>query len=111
MARRELELHILKVGDISYGVEQPVGDYTDIGNIVGVKKAPAEAQVEVHSTVSELQKRAKAVRLSCRLRDGKINTILCAVDKVASALGTLRGKTLAGSTIKSVTIPRKRSRR
>jgi hypothetical protein len=109
--KRELELHILTVGNVKYSIDQPVGDYTTIGDIVGIKVAPANSENDAHVRVSEVQRSGKAVRLSCRLANKKTNTILCAIDKVASAIGTLRGKTLGNSTIKSVTIPRRRSRR
>lgn len=110
--KRETVLHIVTIGNIKYSVEQPIGDYDNIGDIVGIKKAPADgADLDVHNTVSELQRAGKVVRISCRLANKKTNSILCAVDKVAGALGKLRGKSLAGSTVKSATIPRKRSRR
>jgi hypothetical protein len=110
--KRETVLHIVTIGNIKYSCEQPISDYDNIGDIVGIKKAPdTGADLDVHNTVSELQRAGKVIRLSCRLANKKTNTILCAIDKVAGALGKLRGKTLAGSPIKSVTIPRKRSRR
>lgn len=108
---KTLALHILTIGTAKYGLDQPVDDYTNIGDIVGIKKAPENADLDNFQTVGQLQLNGSVIRLSCRLANKKTNTILCAIDKVASAKGKLRGKTLAGSTIKSVTIPRKRSRR
>ena len=109
--KKTLELHVLTVGNIKYGLDQPVGDYTSIGDIVGVKKAAENADMDNFQTVGQLQQNALVVRFTCRLANKKVNTILCAIDKAASARGKLRGKTLAGSTIKTVTIARKRSRR
>jgi hypothetical protein len=109
--KRDLELHIVTIGSAKYSCDQPVGDYANIGDIVGIKKAPENADLDAHYRVSELQRAGKVVRISCRLKDKKTNTVLCAIDKVAGALGKLRGKTLGSSTIVSATIPRKRSRR
>jgi hypothetical protein len=109
--KRDLQLHIVTIGNVKYSVDQPVGDYTNIGDIVGVKIAPADADLDAHYKVSELQRAGKVLRLSLRLKDGKTNSILCAIDKVAKAMGALRGKTVGPSTVASVTIPRKRSRR
>lgn len=109
--KRELEQVIVRVGSTAWSTMQPLNEYKDISAIVGVNKAPADAVSEVHTTVRELQRAGKVIRISCRMSDGKYNGILCAIDKVASALGSLRGKTIGDRTIKSVTIPRKRSRR
>jgi hypothetical protein len=110
-AKRELVAHIVTVGNVKFGVDQPVDDYTNIGDIVGVKKATADADMDNFQAVNALQRMGKVIKLSCRLKNKKTNTILCAIDRVAAAIGKLRGKTLAGSTIVSVTIPRRRSRR
>lgn len=109
--KRELAAHIVTVGNIKFGVDQPVDDYTNIGDIVGIKKATPDADMDNFQPVNALQRMGKVIKLSCRLKNKKTNTILCAVDRVSSAIGKLRGKTLAGSTISSVTVPRRRSRR
>jgi len=103
--KKTLLLHVLTVGNIKYGLDQPIGD------IVGIKKAPENADMDNFQTVGQLQQNALVVRFTCRLANKKVNTVLCAIDKAASARGKLRGKSLAGSTIKTVTIARKRSRR
>jgi hypothetical protein len=108
---KALVLHVLTVGNLKIGVEQSESDYQAISDIVGIKKAPENATIDTYQTVRQLQVEGKVIRLNCRLANKKTNSILCAVDKLAAARGTLRGKALAGSTIKSVTIPRKRSRR
>jgi hypothetical protein len=109
--KRELATHVLTIGNTKIGVDQPVDDYTNIGDIVGIKKAAENAEMSTFQTVRQLQLEGKVIRLTCRLKNKKTNTILCAIDKVAEARGKLRGKTLAGSTIISATIPRRRSRR
>lgn len=109
--KKALVLHILTTGSLKIGVEQSEADYVSIGDIVGIKKAPETATIDTFQTTSQLQLEGKVIRLACRLANKKTNSILCAVDKVSAARGSLRGKSLGGSTIKSVTIPRKRSRR
>lgn len=109
--KRDVELHVLTVGNLKIGVDQPVGDYQSIASIVGIQKAAENAQIDTFQTVRQLQLEGKVIRLACRLKNKKSNTILCAVDKVSAARGQLRGKALGGSTISSVTVPRRRSRR
>jgi hypothetical protein len=109
--KKALVLHVLTIGSLNIGLDQSENDYLTTGTIVGIKKAAASATIDTYQTVSQLQQEGKVIRLSCRLANKKTNSILCAVDKVAAARGTLRGKALSGSTITSVTIPRKRSRR
>ncbi|AFY94630.1 hypothetical protein [Chamaesiphon minutus] len=109
--KKTLVLHILTVGNLKIGVEQSESDYTSVGDIVGIKKAPDNATIDTFQTVRQLQLEGKVIRINCRLANKKTNSILCAVDKVSAARGSLRGKSMASSTVKSVTIPRKRSRR
>jgi hypothetical protein len=109
--KREIATHVLTIGSTKIGLDQPVDDYTNISDIVGIKKAAENAEMDTFQTVRQLQLEGKVIRLSCRLKNKKTNTILCAIDKVAGARGKLRGKTLAGSTISSVSVPRRRSRR
>lgn len=109
--RKELELHVLTVGGTQIGIDQSVADYQNIGDVVGIKKAPENNNVAAFMKVSEVQRNGLAVRISCRLKNKKTNSVLCAIDKLNAARAALKGKTLGGSTIVSVTIPRKRSRR
>ena len=109
--KRETVLHVLTVGSQKIGLDQPVDDYNNIGDIVGIKKAGESDQLDSFQEVKNLMLEAKVVKFTCRLKNKKTNTILCAIDKASGARGSLRGKTLGGSTITRVTISRKRTRR
>jgi hypothetical protein len=109
--RKTMVTHVLTVGSTKIGLDQPKDEYTNIGDIVGIKEAAENSDQDAHETVSQLQVNGRVIRLSCRMSDKKTNTILCATDKVSSARSQLRGKTINGKTIKSVTISRKRNRR
>lgn len=109
--RKDLVTHVLTVNGTKIGIDQAQSDYENIGDIVGIKKATDSENVTAFMDVPDVQKNGLAVRLSCRLKNKKTNSILCAIDKVSSARASLRGKTMAGSTVVSVRIPRKRSRR
>jgi hypothetical protein len=110
MASRGLQLHILTSGTSKIGISEP-DKYSAIADIVGVKKAEATDTVDDSATISELKKRGKAVTLAAIDKDKKSHRILCAIDKVASAMSALKGKSFGGKEIKSVSIPRRRSRR
>jgi hypothetical protein len=110
MASRGLQLHILTSGTTKIGISEP-DKYDAIKDIVGVRKAEAADTVDDSATISELKKRGKAVTLAAIDSDKKAHRILCAIDKVASAISALKGKSFGGKTIKSVSVPRKRSRR
>lgn len=109
--RKELVPHILTSGTTQIGIDQSETDYTSIGDIVGIKKMPENANVTAEMSVSEVQRKGLAIRLRVRLKNKKTNTILCAVEKVANARIALKGKAMNSSTISSVGIPRKRSSR
>jgi hypothetical protein len=111
MAKKSLTLHILTVNNTQIGIDQSETDYQGIGDIVGIKKAADNSQPTAHMDVADVQKSGLAVRLALRLENKKTNTILCSIEKVSSARASLRGKALNNSKIKSVRIPRKRSRR
>jgi hypothetical protein len=110
MASRGLQLHILTSGTTKIGISEP-DKYDAIKDIVGVRKAEAADTVDDSATISELKKRGKAVTLAAIDSDKKAHRILCAIDKASSAISALKGKSFGGKTIKSVSMPRKRSRR
>jgi hypothetical protein len=110
-ARKDLVTHVLTVNGTKIGIDQSETDYASIGDIVGIKKATDSENVTAFMDVPDAQKNGLVVRLSCRLKSKKTNSILCAIDKVSSARASLRGKAMNGSTIATVRIPRKRSRR
>jgi hypothetical protein len=109
MARKPLLLHVLTINNVKHGIKQP-DDYASINAIVGVKKATSADKIDDSTEVSSLRRSGKAVKLNCRLKSGKVNSVICAIDKVSGAIAGLLGKSLDGSTITSVSIPRKRSR-
>lgn len=109
--RKDLVPHILTINGVQYGVDQAESDYTTIGDIVGIKKAPENSTVAMGMSPSELQNAGLVVRINCRLKNKKNNSLLCATDKLASALSGLKGKAMNGSTIAKASVPRKRSRR
>lgn len=100
----------MTVGAIKIGIDEP-DSYGSIADIVGVKKALETDTVDDSGSISELKLRGKAVTLNARCDDGKTHKIQCSIDKVSSAVGSLKGKTFALAKIKSVSIPRRRTRR
>lgn len=104
-----LILHVATIGSVKHGILQP-DDYASLSSIVGIKKAGANEIVDSFNTVNNLRRSGKLVKLSCRLQNKKVNTVMCCSDKLQSAMGSLIGKSLGGSTITRVSIPRKRSR-
>lgn len=109
MARKPLLLHIVTIGNVKHGIKQP-DDYASINAVVGVKKATSTDKVDDSAEISSLRRSGKVIKLNCRLKSGKINSVICAIDKVSGAIAGLIGKTLDGSTITNVSIPRKRNR-
>jgi hypothetical protein len=110
MATRNLQLHIVTVGTTKIGISEP-DKYEAIKDIVGVRKAAASDTVDDSATVGELKKRGKLITLSAIDTSGKAHRIQCAIDKVASAISGIKGKSFGTATIRSASIPRKRSRR
>jgi hypothetical protein len=103
-------LHIVKVGTAKIGIIEP-DNYDKISSIVGVTKATDTDVLDDEGTIGALKKRGKLISLKVRTADGKYHTVQCSVDKISTAVPTLKGKEFAGSKIKSVSVPRKRSRR
>jgi hypothetical protein len=110
MATIERFPHIVKVGTAKHTITEP-DIYTAIADIVGIKKALDTDTSDDFQTVGNLKKAGKLITLTCKTKDKKSHKIQCTTEKVSSATGSLRGKTLAGSTITTVTISRRRSRR
>ena len=110
MAKKTLVLHIMTVGSIKIGIKEP-DLYGSINTIVGVKLAAPNDTVDDSGSISELKQRGKAITLNARCSDGKTHRIQCSIDKVAGAVTGLVGKGFGAVTIKSVSIPRKRTRR
>jgi hypothetical protein len=102
-------LHIVKVGTVKIGINEP-DNYANIATIVGVTKATDSDVLDDEGTIGGLKKRGKLVSFRVKTKDKKSHTIQCSIDKVSTAVATLKGKTFAGSVISSVSIPRKRSR-
>jgi hypothetical protein len=109
-AQKAKFLHILTVGTTKIGIQEP-DSYSSIADIVGVKKAGDTDKADEPGTISQLKKYARIITFNARTSDGKSHRIQCAIDKASSAAGSLIGKSFAGATIKSVSIPRKRTRR
>jgi hypothetical protein len=110
MASRGLVQHILTSGTTKIGISE-ADKYEGIKDIVGIRKAVDGDTVDDSATISELKKRGKAITLAAIDVDKKAHRILCAIDKVASAITSLKGKTFGSKVIKSVSVPRRRSRR
>lgn len=110
MAVTEKFPHIVKVGSVKHTITQP-DTYANIADIVGIKKATDTDTSDDFQTVSNLKKAGKLITLTCKTKDKKSHRVQCATDKVSSATGALRGKTISGSVITAVSIPRRRSRR
>jgi hypothetical protein len=106
----KLFLHVATIGSVKHGIMQP-DDYASIATVTGIKKATATETLDDSTEVNALRKSGKLLKLKCRLANKKTNTVLCTMEKASGAIAGLRGKALAGSTISSVSIPRKRSRR
>jgi hypothetical protein len=109
MARKPLVPHVLTVGNNTIGLLQP-DDYAALSGITGIKKAPANQEYTLQGDVKDLRKTGAVVKIHCRLANGKINSILCATEKLSAALPALRGKALDGSTIKTARIRQRRRR-
>ena len=82
--------HALTLNGKTFGVTLP-DIYDNIADVVGVKKQTAKQVVEAALTVNESRKNGMAVELKVTTT-GKNHSILCAIDKVSSALGTLRDR-------------------
>ena len=108
MAKVARASHALTVSGKTFGVTLP-DIYDGIADVVGVKKQTAKQVVEAPLTVNEARKGGNAVSLKV-ITTGTNHTILCAIDKVSSALGTLRDRKIGSDTITSARIPRKRRR-
>jgi hypothetical protein len=102
-------LHIVKVGTSKIGIQEPDA-YAQIASIVGITKATDSDVLDDEGTVSMLKKSGKLVTLKCRDTQKKTHTIQCSIDKVSTAVPSLKGKTFGTAVIKTVSIPRKRSR-
>jgi hypothetical protein len=105
-----LVLHVATIGSVKHGIMQP-DDYAAISAQTGIRKATDNETLDDSTEITALRTSGKIVKLSCRLKNGRTNTVLCTTEKVSGAIAGLRGKALAGSTISSATIPQKRSRR
>jgi hypothetical protein len=104
--KKELFLHIFTLKSTKISVMQP-DNYTGIESVVGIKKALDSDVADDFNTVSNLLRAGKVVHLNAITKDGKTHKILCAV---ATAISSLRGKSIAGSVVSSVGIPRRRRR-
>jgi phosphomannomutase len=107
---KEKFLHILTVGTTKIGIEE-VDNYGSIGSLVGIKKATDTDRADEPGTISQLKRYARIITFTVRTADKKSHKLQCAIDKASSAAGSLIGKAFAGSTIKKVSIARKRTRR
>jgi hypothetical protein len=83
---------------------------TNLSGVLGVTKARSDDDyIVVPQRV--LRQAGKAATLVLRVNDSgaiKVRRVLCSIDKVASALGGLAGKTYDGHTIKSASLPNRR---
>lgn len=86
-------------------------NYQNIGSIVGVTRLQAGDPVGTISDVEDLLEWGSAVRLSVRVDEGtekKTYRVLCARDKITTAISGLIGEQYKGGEITAVSIPRRR---
>lgn len=109
MARKT---HWIAVGAAKVGFVSE-DHYSSIGPTVGVTVLADADKIDALSTVGNLFRTGQAIRLKVRYKteDDEIKTssIVCDIDKAASAIPALRGMAFKeGSTIQSASIPRRR---
>jgi len=88
----------------------PDNTYTSIGTQTGIDEAGVDDKDEVPYRVSDLLAKGFLIRLAVSYKDGgkmKVGKILCAKDKVATALEDLPTKAFRGGTITSARVPRR----
>ncbi len=111
MARLPRATHTIKVGNAIVGVKLP-DVYGSIGGLVGVNKVATLPGDASHGSVSRLllDGQIARVRISYRNAAGKYRTadVICDLDNLKSAIGTLPGKSYRQSTIIDAFIPRRR---
>lgn len=106
----EREIHWIQSGTAKIGFAAP-DVYSDIGPVVGVSKLADEDTVDAMVRVGDAIRQGQVMRLRVRYEEGdevKSSFILCDIDKAATAIAGLRGKSYKGGEIKSANIIRRR---
>jgi hypothetical protein len=113
VVRPKLVPHQVLVGATQIGVLVPdvyEGNGSNIADVVGVQKVAAGSSPDASSTVANLQRKGQALKMKVRYQSGtsvKTATIICDVNKAATASVQLVGKTFRGGEIKSAYFPRR----
>jgi transposase len=83
--------------------------YADIKTVVGVEKCPSPDNTDYagKKTIADLLRSGDAIRITCRLENGKNKTVICSAAKFSSAMGALLSKKVAGVDVRSTRIPRR----
>lgn len=110
-----LALHSINLAGATFSIMLP-DEYEEIGGVLGIEKLPANATaVPILVTVQELIKTGRAIHIRCSVGARghlKYSKVLCPSEKIASALGGLRNKTLGSrGTIHHTGFTRRRRRR
>lgn len=102
--------HWIQVGTAKIGFLAQ-DNYSSIGPVVGITKLAAGDHVDAMSTVGNLFKSGTALRMKIRYKAGsstKTASIVCDINKAASAVGGLIGTSYKGGTVSSASLPRRR---
>ena len=102
--------HIVTVNKVKIAIDEYESTYTNIGDIVGIKKMVDGDKADDYSTPSQLKRRAKLITIKVATKDKKKFTVQCSIDKASTAPGGLIGKSIGTSVIKGVSVMRRRRR-
>lgn len=103
-------LHVIENGGVKFGCLLPENTYDGIATIVGVTPSAGSATTDHNTTTSALVRSGEAGKISITILDGtKLRTrrILCAADKMSTAIGALPGNAFGTATIRSARFPRR----
>ena len=101
--------HAFTVKGLKFVIVEP-DYYEDIASIVGIKKLADNEVGDYPTTFSQGAQAGALIHLVARLENNKTKTIVCTTALLSSALTTLKGKKFNKLKVKSVSLPRKRSR-
>ena len=100
--------HIITIDNDKYAALLP-DIYDDIKTVVGIEKAPSPDNTvyKGKATINKFVGEGHLVRIKCRLENKKYKTVLCASNKLASAMGGLLPKKIGGVDVRTTNIVRR----
>jgi translation initiation factor 1 (eIF-1/SUI1) len=103
--------HTTTVGTDSVALTLP-DEYEGISTIVGITKLAATGTADREGSIPELLKQGQIIRIRIGYIVGtrrKYATIICNIDKIKTALGSLKNKAFRGGTIRSAYFARRQT--